>query len=159
MKNLIIQVSTLFFILCTFTTICSAQIDNVLSQRVVLTSAALESRGYTIVDSDADYIQEGRGDIYKYTLYSNSDYVIIAVGGSGIRDLDLYLYDSDGNLATKDTDCQDDGLAMIDYSTSRYSENTYIKVKNHDSKRKRKQYQMAIIIAVKKTHDGLTSKI
>lgn len=82
----------------------------------------LYSSGYSVANVYIDRMHPGSSYQVSRSLYSGNDYIIIGVGGHGVADLDLKLYDSDGNLIAKDTST--DNIPTITVSPSRSA--TYI---------------------------------
>ena len=103
--------------------------------------------GYSLASDDYFTIQEGEIKIKNRSFYSDKEYVIIAIPTEeGVNDLDLYLYDSYGNVILKDAD--GDEAAMISYSS--YSQrNAVLKVKNQDSNRLGYAYDAHLLIFYK----------
>lgn len=54
------------------------------------------------INSRYRYLNQGQTTTVSTTLYRGYDYHIIGAGNSGIYDLDLEIYDSNGNLITRD---------------------------------------------------------
>lgn len=64
----------------------------------------LEGQGYTVSHGLVDRLEQG--EVYEEyrTLYANNDYKIVGLGGPGVKDFDMYVYDSDGDIVEKDAD-------------------------------------------------------
>lgn len=73
-----------------------------------------------------DRVKAGYTDVYKFTFRAGEEAIII-VSGDGDTDLDLYVYDENGNLIDSDTDRTDDCLASF---TPRWTGEFTIKIKN-----------------------------
>ena len=119
-----------------------------LESKVYATKYLLEAAGYTIVDADWDYLSQGESYVGERRLYGNNEYIVAAVTEDGVKDVDLYLYNSRGTRLTKDTHINDDGVAMVSYSPY-YSQAHYIKASNYYSRSRYKEYGMVIIVAYK----------
>ena len=73
-----------------------------------------------------DRVQAGDTDIWTINFRGGeSAYVIVS--GDGDTDLDLYIYDENGNLITSDTDYSDDCVCSF---TPRWTGKFYIKILN-----------------------------
>lgn len=73
-----------------------------LLQRLLALSAALHQNNYTIVHIEVDKLEKGQSYAVTRALHSSNRYKIVGVGGVGIKDLDIYLHDQNGNLIDKD---------------------------------------------------------
>ena len=82
--------------------------------QIEVLSDALAENGYIIQDTDWDLLELGDSMTYNGTFYRGNDYRIIAIGGRGIADLDISVYDEDENLIDEDT--ATDALPMVDVS-------------------------------------------
>lgn len=107
--------------------------------------ALYESQGYTLSDDDFFTISEVNNNLYKYrNFYSGTEYIIVVYPEeSGINDLDLYLYDSDGSLLSKDSDSQP--VAIVEYEpyTSRQMK---VVVKLYDAYSSTYNYDVRLLI-------------
>lgn len=160
MKNLLVQFTLIIsFLFVSHTTISAqkyskvsyktskyADIDETIRSRVLVAKATLEYAGYTVIDSDADYLKEGEYYSGERTCYKDNEYIVMAFSGNGIYDLDLYLYDGYGNEITKSIGADDDGVAVLKYAQYRTS-NMIFEVRNYDSVSSRKAYPMIIMVA------------
>ena len=121
-----------FFILSAIAAMATVYTTNINAADVVAeTSAktenvAAKSSSYYVDKSTTDRVEAESSDRYTQTFYSGES-VVICVKGDGDTDLDLYIYDSNGNLVTSDTDSGDFCLcAFTPRRTQRYT----IKIKN-----------------------------
>lgn len=73
-----------------------------------------------------DYLSQGRRYFFRTTLFRGNSYMIIAAGDSGVRDLDIQLYDENGNLIDDDDD--NDSTPIVEVSPS-WSGTFYVVVK------------------------------
>jgi hypothetical protein len=64
----------------------------------------LEGQDYTIVHALVDRLEEGQSYEEERTLYAGNDYKIIGLGGPGVKDFDMYVYNSDDDVVDKDLD-------------------------------------------------------
>ena len=62
---------------------------------------------------DADVISEGQFKRYDLVLNRGVRYAFFAAGDENIGDLDIYIYDLDGNLLAHDDDDDDTPVAVI----------------------------------------------
>jgi hypothetical protein len=68
-------------------------------------AAALILRGFNCRDRiKLERLDQGDYFVINTILYGQNHYVFVGAGDNGISDLDLALYDEDGNLVVKDTD-------------------------------------------------------
>ncbi len=101
------------------------QLADVLSRTIVI-CAALAGDDYNLAHIEVDRLSEGASYTFTRTLYSGNDYKIVGIGGQGIEDLDIYVYNSDGELVGRDT--QVDNIPIVKFHVN--STQTYrIKVK------------------------------
>ncbi|MEO0157677.1 MAG: hypothetical protein ABIM59_03010 [candidate division WOR-3 bacterium] len=102
--------------------VTSDQVADVLSL-LIATVATMEDNGFRTAHMEADNLIKGQHTSYSFTrtLYGGNTYVITAIGGEGIEDLDIYLYDSGGNLVAKDSEVS--AVAMVSVEPKR--ESTY----------------------------------
>ncbi|MDY7092552.1 MAG: hypothetical protein SX243_06205 [Acidobacteriota bacterium] len=78
--------------------------DEAVSKAALVFLTHLAPKGYTeIRNEDADVLSQGQRMTYTVTLYRNVTYALFAAGCSNIRDLDIFLYDENGNLVARDT--------------------------------------------------------
>ena len=135
-----------FFIIAAIAAMATVYTTNISAADVVAeTSAktenvAAKSTTYYYVDkSTSDRVEAESSDRYTQTFYSGES-VVICVKGDGDTDLDLYIYDSNGNLVTSDTDSGDFCLcAFTPRRTQRYT----IKIKNWG--RVYNRYQLSMV--------------
>ena len=84
-------------------------------KRVVIINAKIESEGYQVIFIQIDNIRKGIIDSQTYPLKSGNKYGIIVVGDEDrIQDIDLKVYDQNGNLVGKDNDSEN--IAMVKVS-------------------------------------------
>lgn len=74
-----------------------------------------------------DRVNANTTDIYTWA-FRGGELATIAVSGDGDTDLDLFVYDENGNLIASDTDAGDDCLVVF---TPRWTGNFRVKVKNY----------------------------
>ena len=134
-----------FFILSAIAAMATVYTTNINAADVVAeTSAktenvAAKSSSYYVDKSTTDRVEAESSDRYTQTFYSGES-VVICVKGDGDTDLDLYIYDSNGNLVTSDTDSGDFCLcAFTPRRTQRYT----IKIKNWG--RVYNRYQLSLV--------------
>jgi len=82
--------------------------------RIELLVATLNQQGYTIVHIEVDKLEKGQSYIASREFFTANDYVIAGIGGIGIGDLDVQLYDGKDNLI--DEDNSDDNLPVVEVS-------------------------------------------
>lgn len=59
--------------------------------------------GYLIEHVEVDWLAEGQSYIVPIELAAGYDYKILGIGGDGIADLDIRVYDANKNLIAQDT--------------------------------------------------------
>jgi hypothetical protein len=64
--------------------------------------AAAARRGFRLSNYDTDQLSQGYYIDYHYTLQRNVRYIIFAAGDDHAQDVDIYLYDENGNLIDRD---------------------------------------------------------
>jgi len=67
--------------------------------------ALLKDKGYSISTEQVADLKQGETAYHFKTFYKNLDYVIVAMSDDDdVSDVDVYLYEEDGDEYTKDTD-------------------------------------------------------
>jgi hypothetical protein len=65
----------------------------------------LKDKGYSISTEQVADLKQGETAYHFKTFYKNLDYVIVAMSDDDdVTDVDVYLYEEDGDEYTKDTD-------------------------------------------------------
>lgn len=62
---------------------------------------------------DSDTLREGESKRYQPVLYRGTRYAFFGAGDQHIRDLDIYIYDMDGNLLAHDGESGDTAIAVF----------------------------------------------
>jgi hypothetical protein len=73
-----------------------------LLERITLLTAAMYGEGYNIVHIEVDRLAEGQSRTSSRTLTAGLNYKLIGIGGVGISDLDIELYDENRILIDED---------------------------------------------------------
>jgi hypothetical protein len=60
----------------------------------------------------SDVVRAGHTNVYQWT-FVGGEWEVLVVSGNGYTDLDLYVYDENGNLIAKDDDNSDDCLVRF----------------------------------------------
>jgi hypothetical protein len=90
---------------------------------------ALASKGYDCRDSyRGKWLGQGDYFVYETTLLAGNSYALIGAGDSGVRDLDIVLYDENAGLI--DRDKKADALPIVEV-TPRWTGTFYVKVEMH----------------------------
>lgn len=89
-------------------------------------STELVSDDYIVNVDHRDRVEARKTDVYKKTFASGVE-VVIAVRGDGDTDLDLFVYDENGNLIEKDDDATDRCIVSF---TPKWTGSFTIKIKN-----------------------------
>ena len=101
------------------------QLADVLSRTIVI-CAALSGDDYNLAHIEVDRLSEGESYTFTRKLYAGNNYKIVGIGGQGVEDLDIYVYDANGDLVDRDT--QTDNVPIVNFHV--YSTQVYqIKVK------------------------------
>ena len=90
--------------------------------------ASVSSDDYYILN-ELDRVKANTTDVWTVTLHRGETYMFI-VEGDGDTDLDLYVYDDEGNRLASDTDNTDRCLCFV---TARWTGSYKVKVKNYGS--------------------------
>lgn len=158
MKSLICKITFIVLVIFCSSNLLSAQakyvsyenttLDATLKYRVSLMNLALEADGYQLTDYTLTTLKKGETFEGATTCYQGEDYIIYAIGGKGIKDLDLYAYESDGKLITYTVDNTDIGITSVKYRMYGRDDIT-LKVKNYGSNSNYKEYQVALLVYYK----------
>ena len=62
-------------------------------------------------------MKEGQNFTYSRNLYTGNDYVILGMGGVGVSDMDIKLFDGNDRLVDKDT--SQENLALVEVRPTR----------------------------------------
>ena len=89
----------------------------------------LNDRGYEFREGDADVgvydialVEEGSYVAFERMFYSGNLYFVLASGDNDIRDLDIFVYDSNGDLIAYDNEIDRDASVLLDdLPTGRYT--------------------------------------
>ena len=82
--------------------------------RMINGGAYLLRRGYTLThEPSVDALRDGRSDWITVNLRRGVDYSILAIGDQDCRDLDLAVYDENGNLIGSDIQPDDVPVVQI----------------------------------------------
>jgi hypothetical protein len=90
---------------------------NGLLERLATLSTALDAKGYTVVHIGVERLEKGEGYTFSRDLYTGNNYVIVGMGGVGVADLDIKLYDGNNRLIDEDT--SQENLALVDVVPTR----------------------------------------
>lgn len=102
---------------------------------IAATEAGTNTRYYTETSMSDDYlinvdqyevVKAHATDVYNQVFYKGEE-VIVFVNGDGSTDLDLYIYDENGNLIDSDIDNTDTCICRF---TPKWRGNFTIKIKN-----------------------------
>ncbi len=131
-----------------FTIIFIAGITSLNAQKIgAELKAYLRKEGYSISTEQYAYLSKGGKAGHTKKFYDGTDYAIIAYSEeSGVKDIDIYLYDEDGSLLVKDTDSKK--IAIVTYSPYTTREMRAV-IKNYDCSSSTKKYDCKFIIAYK----------
>lgn len=109
--NISLKIAITLVLLCTtmfaFSQSGSAAYHEVLS--------LLKDKGYSISTEQVADLKQGETAYHFKTFYQNLDYVIVAMSDDDdVTDVDIYLYEQNGDEYTKDTDTKN--LAVVKMS-------------------------------------------
>ncbi len=68
------------------------------------------------LSSIGGFIKEGNYITFNLYLSSSGEYLFVGGGDDDVKDLDIYVYDKDGNIVSKDN--EDDANPMVNFSPS-----------------------------------------
>jgi hypothetical protein len=91
---------------------------------------AANDQGYRLRSYDSALLDSGQIMNYPVTLVADTDYMILACGERSAYDVDIYLYDENGNLI--DRDRLDDNKPIV-HVTPRWTGPFVIQVKMYES--------------------------
>jgi hypothetical protein len=80
------------------------------AQQMVETAGA---RGYRLRTSDLDSLGPGQVMNYTATLAAGDEYIILACGDGRAIDIDIHLYDENGNLIDRDRSSDNRPIVMV----------------------------------------------
>jgi hypothetical protein len=93
--------------------------------------AYLKQNGYSISAELYADLKQGASATHTKYFSSGLHYIIVACSDDGeVRDLDIYVYDNDGNVYVKDTKAS--SFAVVDM-TLMFSRNMEVAIKNYSS--------------------------
>ena len=98
--------------------------------------------GYRLRNSDSNRLEQGDVMSYDVTLSRDDDYVVLACGDSRAVDVDIYLYDEDGNLIDRDQSADNRPVVSV---TPRWTGPFRVRVKMYEA-RGSAHYTMAILV-------------
>lgn len=108
MKTKIVSIIAVLTII--FSISVSAQSD--LQQKL---KDKMKDMGYTWLTTQFATISQGNTAYHYRTMYAYNNYAIVAYPAeSGVTDMDIYIYDTDGSLLTKDSEV--DKIAVAEYT-------------------------------------------
>lgn len=157
MRNLICKIGLMTILICSAFSMLSAQVnyvnynsglDPVLEKRVNLMSLVMEGYGYKLSDYTLINLKEGENFEGATTCYGGYEYEVYAISASGVKDVDLYIYESDRRLVTYTLENKDIGVTALNYRMNS-TDDMIIKVKNYDSSTSYKDYQIALVVYYK----------
>lgn len=99
------------------------------------------SQGYRLRSYDSDALSQGYYMDYDVTLYGNVTYLLFACGDSWAYDIDIYLYDENGNLIDRDRATDNHPVVTV---TPAWTGPFRVRIKMY-SARGRANYTMAIM--------------
>lgn len=120
------------FVLLSATVLVAGKADCI--RNLQLIAAWAESQGATVnyAQSQYGYLGEGESFTIKSTCYNTVTYYILAAGGDDALDVDIEVYDANGNLVSDDSD---DNRAAVATFAPRWTGTFYFKVKLYSSSR------------------------
>lgn len=127
--------------LALFTRPAAASQDEAVECTAAMTAAALRE-GYRLRNSDTSRLEEGDVMNYDVTFSRGNHYLILACGDSRAVDLDIYLYDEDGNLIDRDQQTDNRPIVTV---VPRWTGPFRVRVKMYEA-RGAAHYVMAILV-------------
>ena len=86
----------------------------------------LTAAGYNIKGYKGEYLGTSETVTYKVYMYSGNQYVVLGAGDNRVGDLDVEVYDSNGNLVASDRDYSAVSVAKF---TPAYSGTYYVRTR------------------------------
>lgn len=122
----------IIFVLLSATVLFAGKSDCVRNLNEI--AALVESKGATVnhVQSEYGYLGEGESFIVKNTCYNTVTYFILAAGGNDALDVDIKVYDENGNLVAEDSD--DESVAVAIFAP-KWTGTFYFKITLYSSSR------------------------
>lgn len=123
MKRKLLTLALALFVLCSTwapqRAYAQSQSDelNGLLERLAALSTVLDTKGYTVVHIGVERLEKGEGYTFSRDLYTGNNYVIVGMGGVGVADLDIKLYDGNNRLLDEDT--SEENVAVVDVVPTR----------------------------------------
>lgn len=91
----------------------------------------LRDKGWNVRDSfSMGFLERGESTLIRTTLQSGNTYKICAAGCEDAHDVDVFVYDENGNLIGSDDDTSPLAVATV---TPKWTGTFYIKVRMYDS--------------------------
>jgi hypothetical protein len=97
------------------------------AQRMVYSA---NDRGYRLRNDDSDRLVQGQVASYTVTFSRGVSYVIFACGDRRAYDLDIYLYDEEGNLIDRDRATDNQPVVTV---TPAWTGQFTVRVRNYES--------------------------
>jgi len=95
-------------------------------------AAELQERGFNIRDTFRyGFLRKGGAAYHMTTLYKGNTYALVVGGCSDAYDVDVLIYDENGNYITKDTTSNPWGVVII---KPRWTGRFYVKIRMYNSK-------------------------
>lgn len=118
----------------------TADEDTAVARAAAVFFRHVASKGYdTLRSEDSDVLSPGQTMTYTVTLYRGVDYILFAAGDNNIEDLDIYLYDEEGNRVARDTLTDNYPVVSV---TPRWTGEFKLQIRNYEGRRG--WYHMAI---------------
>jgi len=118
-----------FLVVLGFSSPVSADEGTARLRAAALFTATVIFKGFSEVGrQDADKLSQGQFMRYPVTLYGGERYALFAAGDDSISDLDIHLYDEDGDLVAKDDSLDNVPIVIV---TPRWTGRYYLDVVNY----------------------------
>jgi hypothetical protein len=95
------------------TTVAADEATTIVKSEIVYGKVKLLGFRSGIRVEDSDQLRPGESKLYEPVLYRGTRYAFFGAGDQHIRDLDIYVYDMDGNLLTHDADNSDTAITVF----------------------------------------------
>ena len=153
-KSIILSIAATLILSLSFNAL-SAQVSNTsynysnnsnFNSEVLTIIQDLESLGYTIIEYDITKLSKNQKFNWNLTCYQGREYTVFGYTEAGVKDLGLYIYDSNGNFVTANPSSENNGITATKFNAYANTKAQII-AKNEKSQSFNKKYNVAIIVS------------
>ena len=128
-------------LLLTFRPHASASMDGA-RLRALDIAVKMRNAGYTFTSGDSGLLAKGQvSGLIRTTLLQGNNYALVAGGCEDGYDVDIAVFDENGNVVAKDTDSQPVAVALV---TPRWTGTFFIRVGMYDATRNGAHYVLLL---------------